>query len=292
MKYNRIETKTQIIVSLRGVLRSFSEGGRRSNPVIIAYGTGSPRSLSLPRHDTVYMHILPYKTELEALQHAARMLQTYFDAYKNQPVLFLSSGGSAFSVLEYVSTESISKHTTLSILDERYSHKPTINNFAQFSETAWFKKALSQGAQQIDTMPNMDETLEAFARRIGVAFDRWIHENEEGAIIATMGMGADGHTAGIMPYPEDEETFTRLFIQNEDMVVGYNAGDKNPYPERATVTIPFLTKNIRHAIMYCVGNDKQKAFTQLTALEGNLHTTPARVLHDMNDVKMYTTLSE
>jgi len=57
--------------------------------------------------------------------------------------------------------------------------------------------------------------LEKLAHRYESSLFEWAKKHPEGKIIATMGIGFDGHTAGIMPYPENPETFARLFEDKE-----------------------------------------------------------------------------
>jgi len=237
------------------------------------------------------MHLSTYQSELDAIQHASEQLKRIFESFQDQPLLFLSSGGSVLALLEYIPQNLLSKRLTVSTLDDRFSHKPSANTFAQLSATSFFERAKAAGARVIDTTPQMNETLEQFGRRIDATFKQWQQEHETGVVAATMGMGADGHTSGIMPYPNEPEEFDALFCRTDAWVVGYNAGNKNEIPDRATTTIPFLTGHVRHAVMLIMGKEKKSAFERLCAMEGSICKTPARVVHDMNDVQIFTTLA-
>ena len=51
--------------------------------------------------------------------------------HKEQPVLLMLSGGSAFSILDYIEADVLGPNLTISILDERCSSDSKINNFLQ-----------------------------------------------------------------------------------------------------------------------------------------------------------------
>ena len=102
-----------------------------------------------------------------------------------------------------------------------------------------------------------------------------------------MGMGPDGHTAGIMPFPEDENRFDVLFQNSEKWVVGYDAEEKNQYPLRVTTTIPFL-RMVDYALLYCVGENKKEALKRVLADGGVYAETPARVIREMATTHIVT----
>jgi 6-phosphogluconolactonase/glucosamine-6-phosphate isomerase/deaminase len=102
----------------------------------------------------------------------------------------------------------------------------------------------------------------------------------------------DGHTSGMMPFPEDPNKFTELF-DGEDktkLVTGYDATGKNPYPLRITTTMNLMRK-INKAIIYVVGENKREALTRLMDPKTNLATIPAAILKEIpGDVYLFTDL--
>lgn len=208
------------------------------------------------------------------------------DNYR-RPILLLCSGGSAFELLHGIPKETLGPHITIGTLDERYSTDETINNFAQLQKTDFYKTAIRAGAHIIDTRPNEEETIDELARRFEHELRVWRTSNPDGVIIATQGIGPDGHTAGIMPFPEDPARFRELFESPNVWVYGYDAGEKNQYPLRATTTITFL-KKIDHSIVYCVGENKREALSRVFSKEGTHAETPARILREMKNVVIFT----
>jgi len=74
----------------------------------------------------------------QAAKRAAQALHQFFQNYTHAPLLFLSSGGSALKILEYLDPSLLGIQTTLGVLDERYSTDPKVVNFTQLSQTAFF----------------------------------------------------------------------------------------------------------------------------------------------------------
>lgn len=227
----------------------------------------------------------------EALRAKARAALTrLLKNHKNRPLLLLCSGGSAFELLSGISENVFGPHLTLGVLDERYTSNEHINNYAQLQITDVSKVAMRCGARHIDTRPSANESLERLAQRFENALRGWREHYPSGTILATQGIGPDGHTSGIMPFPEDPRRFYELFERSDVWVRGYDAEKKNHYPLRVTTTITFL-KTIDHSIVYCVGENKREALERVYAERGSYAETPARVLRDMKDAILFTDIT-
>jgi 6-phosphogluconolactonase/glucosamine-6-phosphate isomerase/deaminase len=207
------------------------------------------------------------------------------------PVLLLLSGGSAFAVLDAVDESVLGPNVTVGMLDERYSPDPAVNNFAQLSALRFFAVARSRGCGWIDTLVVPGETMADLAARFDRSLRQWTETNPAGRIVATMGIGPDGHTAGIMPYPEDDAGFSGRFGDPDVPVVAYDAGDKNPYRFRVTVTLPFL-RDVDTAIVFACGENKRGPLQRVLADTGTLSETPARIIRAMAHATVFTDLPE
>ena len=216
------------------------------------------------------------------LEEAVEELRRLFETNKEKPVLFLSSGGSALKMLDY--DLPVPKNLTLSVLDERWSADPKVNNFLQFEETKFFKKALISGAKIIRTVPLQGENLTQTAERFEQELKSWRKAYQNGVIIVTMGIGEDGHTAGIFPMPEAPMKFKELFL-GERWVVGYDVGSKNQYPLRVTVTYTFL-RMIDAGVLLATGKTKKDL---LSRTEGNVELSllPVAIIKNMKIVKIF-----
>jgi len=216
-------------------------------------------------------------------REAGSALSALLRTHAGKPVLLLVSGGSAFQLLEHVDGEVLESTVTLSVLDERYSRDPQVHNFSQLSRTSFFTRAVERGVAFIDTQVSEGETRAAFAARVEATLHDWVRTHVGGIIIVTMGVGADGHTAGILSRVDTVD------FDGDAWVVGYVVDPHiHQYTERVTVTNTFLRTMVTEALVFMQGASKRQAFENLTRDDGDLHTTPARVLRDMRSVHVYT----
>lgn len=224
----------------------------------------------------------------QVIQQAAIQLNTLFYSLKDKPVLFLSSGGSALKVLPLINISNITGTVTISMLDERFSDEVGENNFSQLMAMPFYTGAQSAGAMFIDPRKQSGDTLASAAERWNAQIHEWVVKNPQGQIIATVGLGKDGHIAGIMPYPEAGTIFESLFCQREPWIVGYQATGKNPFPDRMTTTISFLKDTITNAVAVIAGADKKIALDKVLAEKGTISETPGRVMKEMKNVLLLT----
>jgi 6-phosphogluconolactonase/glucosamine-6-phosphate isomerase/deaminase len=219
---------------------------------------------------------------------APKILSDLLGGRREKPTLLLLSGGSAFKVLDGLETENLSSNVTISVLDERFSQDQEISNFLILKKTEFFRKVESRGCKFFSTVPEDGETPETLAERFAHQMKDWRTENPDGKIIITQGMGEDGHTAGIMPYPEDPELFQKLFIEGTNWVAGYDAGNKNQYPLRVTTRINFLREQVDTSIFYVTGESKKNILKKVLDGAGKINELPALVIHEMKDVRVFS----
>jgi len=225
-------------------------------------------------------------------QEAARRITELLEEYTGRDVLLLVSGGSALALLDQVDTTPLSARVTISVLDERYTYDDAASNFSQLTRTAFWERAAKQHVQALDPHPRDNETLSDAAKRFDLALKRWHIINHDGIVIVTMGIGTDGHTAGILPFPHNPETFQEYFGGLHRCAVGYHVDPRvNPHTDRITTTLTYLTRHVHHAVVYVAGEEKRDALVRTRSETGSLHETPARVLRDMPDVHIYTDIT-
>lgn len=193
----------------------------------------------------------------------------------NTSVLLCLSGGSALELIKDFPMEILGSHVTITVLDERYSTDPKINNMAQIPATGFLDKATAAGCGIIDTRVKEGESIEEVVAGYHLALTRWMENNPDGKIVATAGMGPDGHTSGIIP---GSNNFDILFGDDQKkLVVGYVAANQPEAQKmRITTTFAFLEK-VAFAVMLVLGESKAEAMTRLLAVEGILSETPARI---------------
>ena len=200
----------------------------------------------------------------------------------NKKILLLLSGGSSLALPRGIDTSLLSDNFTISVLDERYSTDPAENNMAQIMSEDFYTNAIEKGCNFIDTRVRSGETQDQLADRFNQELTEWLYDNPDGEIIATVGIGPDGHISGIMPFPENPSLFSKFFDKTDRMVVSYDANGKNPYRYRVTTTMNLL-RRINTAIVFVSGENKRGALMSLFDKKGSLAVTPARILREKKD---------
>lgn len=212
---------------------------------------------------------------------------------EGRPTLFLVSGGSSMSLMNSeMPSEAFGSHLTSAPLDERVVFDPSENNSALFKETEMFQSLVNVGGQFIDAEMNENDTKEDIAKRYNDGIQKWLEENPEGRIVATMGIGSDGHVCGMMPFPNDTETFKKLFIDGEPGAVLYDASGKNEFSNRITVNMPMLER-IDEVVVYVVGEKPLKDVLKIVDVgPAELAEMPARIIQKMKNVHIFTDIAE
>jgi 6-phosphogluconolactonase/glucosamine-6-phosphate isomerase/deaminase len=208
-------------------------------------------------------------------------------AQEKTPVLLLVSGGSALAILDSIDPAGLGPLVTLGVLDERYSTDPQVNNFQQLMQTSLYTNAKGSGSNFIDTRVQEAETQASLSARFEDALRAWKKAHPTGQLIITQGIGPDGHTSGVLPFPENPARFSELFIDPSIWVAAYDASGKNPYPLRVTTTLSFL-QQVNNSFVFACGEDKKAALAALLADDGSLAQTPARIIHQMPQVAVFT----
>jgi len=214
---------------------------------------------------------------------AIKLVEEKIKLFKNQPILLLLSGGSWLSIYEKINPEDFTEHVTIGMLDERFSNDKTINNFVQFKQTHIYEEFVQKGVKFIDTQVHEAETLESLTKRFEKSLRDWRVQNPTGIILATMGMGPDGHTAGI---------FSTLDISNipkDDWVTGYEVDESvNQFTKRVTVTPHFLIREIQEAICYVAGESKCEVLKSIISKNESSKNYPALIWQEMKGVVVVT----
>lgn len=214
----------------------------------------------------------------------SRKLREFRDV-ERRDVLFLSSGGSALGVLDKIADDVIGPYLTIGIFDERYDPSNKTANYAQLRKTAFYRRAVQHGCRLIDTSTQRNQSQEELAEYYEQELRNWHTRHPRGAIMATMGIALDGHTAGIMPFPEDPARFHELF-ERERWIVAYDASGKNPYPLRVTTTFTFL-RFVDLVGIYLVGPEKGTMWRKL--MDGDDHAEiPGRIIKTLPRGAVYT----
>lgn len=226
------------------------------------------------------------RTAEDAAQVAGADLSRYLNAAKrkNKNVLLLASGGTALGIFGHLDKKNLGKYLTISVLDERYDPTGRTTNSHALSLMQFAKVATERGVVFIELKQSLGQSPEEIAKKFEKQLRAWQKKYPDGEIIATAGVGADGHTAGIMPYPEDHVFFGKNF-EGEQWITSYDAGGKNPFKIRITATATFL-RSLKYVYVFAAGEGKVDAIAKLSE-QGALADVPARVLREIPG-KLYT----
>jgi 6-phosphogluconolactonase/glucosamine-6-phosphate isomerase/deaminase len=141
---------------------------------------------------------------------------------------------------------------------------------------------MEHGAQSISTEIN-EETSEEVRIQWEVSLRVWKSVHQDGVVLATMGVGLDGHTAGIFPRVPEVD------MSGESLIVAYTLPEgTHQYAERITTTFTFLMEWVDEAIVYVVGEEKREVFMRLEKGTETREEMPACVFHEMRSVKLFT----
>ena len=221
----------------------------------------------------------------EAARHIGDSITKLLSDRGDKNALLLVSGGSALCVLDHILLGNGSG-ITIGALDERFDPDNRDSNFAALEMTDWFRSAVRRSIAVIDTKSRAGDTRETLRDRFQNALTEWADANPDGLTVAIFGMGGDGHTAGIFPYPEDPDFFEKTFRIN-GWVASYDATGKNVFRERVTTTFPFH-ETIDHAFAYVCGAEKRETLIALKNRSQALSEMPAMIFYDMPDIEVVT----
>lgn len=224
----------------------------------------------------------------QAYKEAAVMLNAQLKRAQKKPVLLLCTGGSAITLVNKILEENLPNDLSVSVLDERYSEDPSVNNCALLLETDFGARLQSRKIPFFDTRVKNGETKEHLAGRYDSLLRSWVADHPDGVVIATMGLGDDGHISGVLPFPENPEHFYHTFMNTERWVAAYDAENKNPYRYRVTTTLAFLREHVNSAIILVTGSKKRIALKQALSTSLDVQMIPSRIVHSFQNALIYT----
>jgi 6-phosphogluconolactonase/glucosamine-6-phosphate isomerase/deaminase len=212
-------------------------------------------------------------------------------------VVCILSGGSALDILEYVrpgkkcfhadcigvTCDKTECRTIFMLGDERVSRESSINNFLQLQGRYPEHPILKH---LINTVPEENESLVHFALRVEEHFFSVLSELHNPKIMYVLGVGSDGHTAGI--FPMEIESFRRTY--QDDLSYVPVSLEGLTIDSRASFTPSWILNNVDELIGYVVGSSKQAILAQLNSEDKKLNERPAELLKLHPRTTVYTDL--
>lgn len=188
-------------------------------------------------------------------------------------VLWLLSGGSNIAIeLEVMErlTHAMSQNLRISMIDDRFV--PLDNpdsNWGQLIKRGLSSKRATLVPPIIDFNLTLDEAAADFTKRLTEATE-WAD-----VVIGQFGLGADGHTAGILPGSVGVH-------EKEKIVIGYTGPDY----QRITTTPAYFPK-IDLAIGVALGKNKTEVIKRIPT-EVSADVQPAQLLLKTKELIVYT----
>lgn len=226
----------------------------------------------------------------EAKRELAHQVSASLASYKMNgvPVLFFFSGGSALGILDLLDVNTFGSYLTVAPVDERYDPSGEASNFVTLSKTAFFKRAEETDTHFIDTSVKIGQGRDELAHAYETGLRLWIKSHPDGKILAILGMGPDGHTAGI--FPSDDSRLFHTRFESDQWIVGYRAPEYATIPERITTTLTFLRNETDTVFVFACGPDKTMVFQKFLTGPVPENILPATIFHQLSDLDFYTDL--
>lgn len=224
-----------------------------------------------------------------AAQYTAFILLAALRASKD--VFLLLSAGSwvkVYSSLVTILPSIDMSMLTFGLVDERFvpkRHKDS--NEQQISESKLIQSFVGYGAKYIPTVQDINVDPKASAQTADVIYKQVFSRNPY--FILTLGLGTDGHTAGILP-SSSEQLFNSRFADEKLLVYYETISDETQNPHRQRFTIsPSCILKADEVIVYAAGAEKRPIIDQLVHTSAPIHTFPAGILRAISDkVTIYT----
>ena len=208
-----------------------------------------------------------------AVEDITRALQKALS--NGSPVLWLVSGGSAVptqvAVMRQLSqnTPEVLANLTVIPVDERYGDPGHAASNSEQMRQAGFTPGAATWVDVLSEASTMSETLERYEALVEDSFA------QAKTVIATFGLGADGHTAGVLPD-------SPAVLDSTATVIGYDWSDYT----RLTLGLAQL-QHIDQAFVLAYGEAKCPALQRLHDNQESLSSLPASVLYDISTVTVY-----
>lgn len=237
--------------------------------------------MTFPQSNIVYH---PEQVAEETGKYISDLLSLHID----KPVLLLLAGGSSVKVLDFIKPEYLHDQITVTVTDERFTQDISENNFDVLQTTSFYNELVQVDAFCINTSVWEGDTVEMHAERFEKNIKDWMAEFPSGVIIALYGMGADGHTAGIIPGIYHGNDFNERYGA-EDKLVAITEDNRAgaPFPLRITTTLSFM-KKVHYPVFYITGSNKENMLKKALDSETTLEEVPARIILDMNKPMVFT----
>lgn len=237
------------------------------------------------------MEVIRTHSADEAARLAGDALTHELITKADRPALFLVSGGSSLFVLDFMPAVAVRSNIQVGLVDERWTKSERDWNTYSYKKTDFAKKLSARGAPFIPIDTTIAGSAAESAQTYETYLKQWRNLFSNGLIVALFGIGADGHTAGILPFPGQKEMFEQTFLNTRQWYVGYDTGTIGTCATRITMTLHCLMQEIDMSVVYISGEEKREALRRTLLPDGSLCETPARIFNEVRNVRLFTDIS-
>jgi 6-phosphogluconolactonase/glucosamine-6-phosphate isomerase/deaminase len=237
--------------------------------------------MTLPQSNIIY-------TSQNTAEEAGKYISDILALHIDKPVLLLLAGGSSIKVVDFIKPEYLHDQLTVTVTDERFTDDIGDNNFDTLQTTSFYNELIQVDTFCINTSIWEGDTVEEHAARFEKNIKEWMRDFPKGIIIGLYGMGADGHTAGMIPGVYTGTEFNTQF-NTEDKYVAIT-DDKGPnaaFALRVTTTLSFM-KKVQYPVFYITGENKTEALKKALDEKTTYEEVPARIILDMQKPMIFT----
>jgi 6-phosphogluconolactonase/glucosamine-6-phosphate isomerase/deaminase len=222
-------------------------------------------------------------TSAEAIVLARQALSELLDTLAGETLMLLS-GGSVIEIYDVVAAaikHGRGQQWRFGLIDERFGDEGHAHSNAV---------AIEQKTGLISLCQSKQIPFQTILRQLPMSptvsiYQHWLEEQLETCPqrIALLGLGVDGHTAGILP--SSKQRFDSEFATDQ-LVVGYSSGTE--FDQRITVTPAFL-QQMTHTILLAYGPGKAEAFDKASTVDATLlmHEVPGSIVQQLRDVQAF-----
>lgn len=229
---------------------------------------GLIKNYALVRYNDKTMQFVQWSREQTVRQIAGSIVAAL---HQGQSTLWLVSGGSNISlqadIMAAIRLEAASRlhHLRILPIDERYGAKGHADSNYEAMRLAGFEPGDADWRDVLEDNLDFAATTEKYNDLVGTMLA------DAEVVFATIGMGIDGHIAGILPMS--------LAVDSNELVAGYTANY-----QRMTLTYPAL-RHISVTYLIAFGDKKQPIVQQLKDSKAlvDLQEFPATMLYELEN---------
>ena len=214
------------------------------------------------------MRFIKIKNQIEATDILFNHL--LLSLKNNNSVSWVVSGGSNIDMTVKVFNKlnfDLIQRLTILLVDERYGIPGHPNsNYSQLESAGLdFSKVKNLKVLKSSAL-SFDETANEYNSSVSQVFEKSDY------IIGQLGIGVDGHTAGILPY-------TSAVLNTKDLVTNYVGKDYS----RITMTLNAL-KNMSEILVFVFGENKKQVLINLQEKDLSYEEQPSMIFRNIKNV--------